>query len=105
MSVRVRRDDTVQVVRGKDRGKRGKVQRVIPADGRLVVEGVNIVKRHVKPRAGLKQTGIVQQEAPVNSSKVMPVCPHCNRPARVGFRTLEDGTKVRVCRKCQATMD
>lgn len=100
MASRVRRNDTVQVVRGKDRGKRGVVQRVLPDEGRVVVAGVNIVKRHLRAGARARQTGIVQMEAPIPVSKVMPICSHCNKPVRVGFRYLEDGTKERVCQKC-----
>lgn len=105
MAMRIRRNDVVQVIRGKDRGKRGKVQRVLPLEGRVVVEGVNIVKRHVRASGGVRQAGIVQQEAPMDVSKVMPVCTHCNRPVRVGFQYLEDETKVRVCVKCREPIE
>ena len=105
MAMRIRRNDVVQVTRGKDRGKRGKVQRALPREGRVVVEGVNMVKRHVRARGGVRQAGIVQQEAPLYVSKVMLVCTRCNRPVRVGFQNLEDGTKIRVCVKCRETIE
>jgi large subunit ribosomal protein L24 len=94
----------VQVTRGKDKGKRGVVQRVLSDQNRVVVEGVNLIKRHMRPTGQARQAGIVQSEGGVNVSKVMPVCPHCNKPARVGFRRLEDSTKERVCKKCQNTI-
>ena len=103
--MRIRRNDTVQVMRGKDKGKRGKVQRTIPKDGRMVVEGMNIVKRHVRAGRTVRQAGIVQQEAPLHSSKVLLVCVHCSRPTRVGMRHLSDGSKVRVCQKCHEVIE
>jgi len=101
MATRIRRDDTVLVITGKDRGKRGKVQRVIPEKNKLVVEGVNIITRHVKSRGGTRQAGIVQQEAPIDISNVAYVEPDTGRPGRVGWERLEDGTKVRVLRSGQ----
>lgn len=101
----IRKDDTVQVNAGKDRGKRSKVQRVLRKDNLVVIEGVNVIKRHVKPRPNVRQTGIVQGEAPFPISRVMVVCTHCNRAVRTGHKTLEDGKKVRVCRSCQEVMD
>ena len=102
MAARIRRDDTVVVVRGKDRGKRAKVQRVHPGTNLVLVEGVNMVKRHLKAGAqGLRQAGIVTQEKPLDASKVMLLCPSCDRPTRVGFRLMADGTKARVCKRCQ----
>ena len=101
----VRREDTVQINAGKDRGKRGKVQRVLRKENRLVVEGVNVIKRHVRPNPNVRQTGIVQGEAPFPISRVMVVCTHCNRAVRTGHKILEDGKKVRVCKSCQEVMD
>ena len=103
--MRVRREDTVQVIAGKDKGKRGKVQRVFPKENRVVVEGANIIKRHVRPRPNVRQAGIVQREAPFHASRVMLVCKHCNHPVRVGHKFLEDGKKVRVCRSCKEVID
>lgn len=105
MAQKVRKDDTVQVFRGKDRGKQGKVQRILSSEGRVVVEGVNILKRHVKRRPGLRQAGIISLEVPIRLSHVRVVCPRCNRPARMGFQVLEDRRKVRVCKKCKEAIE
>jgi len=93
------------VLRGKDAGKRGRVRQVLPSETRVVVEGVNIIKRHTKPRGVARQAGIIEREAPIHASKVMLVCSKCNQPTRVGRRILDDGTKVRVCRKCQEVIE
>jgi len=100
MAQKIRQGDTVQVMRGKDRGKRGKVQRVLPKEQRVVVEGVNRVVRHVRPHPRVRQAGRVVKEAPISWANVRLVCDKCGRPVRVGFRFLEDGTKVRVCKRC-----
>ena len=97
---KIRRNDTVLVTTGKDRGKRGKVTQVLPKVNRLVIEGVNLVKRHVKPRPPLVAGGIVSQERPIQLSNVALVCPHCDKPTRVGHQFLDDGTKVRHCKQC-----
>ncbi|MGC8753883.1 MAG: 50S ribosomal protein L24 [Thermosulfidibacteraceae bacterium] len=104
MAAKIKRDDFVLVIAGKDRGRRGKVIRVIPKESRVVVEGVNIVKKHQRP-APTKPGGIVEMPAPIHVSNVMLVCPRCNRPTRVGFGFLEDGKKVRVCKKCGENID
>lgn len=98
--VHVKKGDTVEVIAGKQRGKRGKVLKVLPKHDRLVIEGVNIVKRHARPTQKMPQGGIVQKEAPVYGSKVMLVCPKCGKAVRVGHGYLADGTKVRVCKRC-----
>ena len=103
--MRIRQEDTVQVIAGKDKGKRGKVQRVMRKEGLVFVEGTNVVKKHVRPRPNIRQAGIVQMEAPLRMSKVMLVCNHCDKAVRVGKRFLEDGKKVRVCRSCQEVID
>jgi len=103
--MKIRRDDEVIVVRGDDQGKKGKVHRSYPREGRLLVEGVNIVKRHMKPRGNIRQAGIIESEAPISASKVMLVCTKCQRPTRVGFIVLEDKSKVRVCKKCREVID
>lgn len=98
---RIRRDDLVEVLAGRDRGKRGKVRRVLPDEGRAIVADVNIVKRHIKPgRAGARQAGIVETEAPIHISNLAVVCSKCGRPTRIGHRFLESGEKVRVCKRC-----
>ena len=99
----IRKDDTVIVLSGKDKGKKGKVLSVNPKDGKLVAEGINVASRHRKPRKQGEEGGIVRREIPMYASKVMLVCPKCGKPTRVGAK-VEDGKKVRVCKKCGATM-
>jgi len=101
---RVRKDDTVLVITGRNRGKAGKVLRVIPREDRVVIEGVNIIKKHNKARGITRPAGIVEREAPIHLSDVMPVCPNCQKAARIGFRTGPEGEKVRVCRQCGEAM-
>jgi len=101
----IRKNDTVLVIAGKDKGKRGTVTRIILKENRLVVEGVNIVKRHTRGQAGARQAGIIQQEAPLNISNVVLICNKCNAPTKVTHTTLEDNRKVRVCQKCNETVD
>ena len=95
----VRKDDTVKVIAGKEKGKSGRVLRVLPKSGRVLVEKVNFVKRHTRPNPQSKG-GILEKEAPIALSNVMPVCPNCREAVRVGHSRLEDGTPVRVCRNC-----
>lgn len=101
----IRRDDNVMVISGKDRGKSGKVNRVIREKNRVVVAGLNIATKHVKSRPGLQQAGIIHVEAPLHLSNVMLICTSCNEPTRIGHSFLEDGTKVRVCKKCEGVID
>ncbi len=98
---RVRRNDQVVVLAGKDRGKKGKVLRVFPERSRVMVEGLNLVKKHLKKSQSTPQGVIISRESPLPLDRVMPVCPRCNRGVRVGFRLLDDGTKTRICRACQ----
>ena len=98
--VHVRKGDTVVVITGKYAGRKGKVLAVEPEKSRVIVEGVNIVKRHTRPTRQLSQGGIVEKEAPIHSSNVMLWCGRCERPNRVGRRVLENGRKVRYCKKC-----
>lgn len=98
MSVRV--DDEVVITAGKDRGRRGRITRVIPRENRVVVEGVNMVKRHLGRQPNSLQAGIVDMPAPINRSNVMLICPNCNEPSRVGHAVLPDGEHVRICRNC-----
>jgi large subunit ribosomal protein L24 len=102
----IRRNDTVVVTTGKDRGKRGRVLKVVPDTNRLVVEGVNFIKRHTKPNPQRNiKGGLVEREAALHASNVQIVCPECGQPTRLGRRLLEDGRKVRVCRKCEGVVD
>lgn len=103
--MKIRKNDTVLVIAGKDRGKRGKVRRVFLGENRALVEGVNMIKRHMRPRPTVRQTGIIEREAPIQVSNLMLICPKCNRPSRIGHRLLEDGGKVRACRQCGETID
>ncbi len=108
VSVRIRKGDTVEVISGNDKGVRGKVLRILPKDGRLVVAGVNMVKKHQRPvRAGRGQVqpGIIEFEAPIHLSNVMLVCPHCGDRTRVGFEVQADGKKARVCKLCNRAVD
>jgi len=102
----VRKNDNVIVLSGRDKGKRGRVLRVIPEKTRVIVEGVNFIKRHTRPNPQKQvKGGIVEREAPVHASNVQIVCPECGKPTRTGHRTLDDGTRVRICRKCEGVMD
>jgi large subunit ribosomal protein L24 len=103
--MKLRSGDTVLVVRGRDRGKQGQIQRVFPRGDKVLVEGVNIVKRHTKASANVRQAGIIQKELPMPVSNVVLVCPHSNNPTRVGFRILADGTKARICKDCQEVIE
>ena len=103
--VHVKTGDTVKIISGKDRGETGKVLAVSPKEGKVIVEGINKVKKHVKPRKMGEQGGIVEAEAAIYSSKVQIVCPRCGKPTRVGHKIYEDGKKGRICRKCGETLD
>ena len=106
----VKSGDTVQVIAGEDKGKQGKVQKVFPSTGRIIVEKVNMVKKHQKPRGQGMPGGIVDKEATINASNVMLVCPKCGKAAKMGHKFVDgDGKasrrKVRVCKKCGAVID
>ena len=97
---RVKRDDQVLVISGKDRGKRGKIRRVFPEDGRVIVEGMNLVKKHMRRSEQNPQGAILSKESRLPMDRVLPVCPKCNRRVHVGFKLLQDGSKQRTCRRC-----
>ena len=101
----IRKNDEVLIIRGDDRGKKGKVHRCIPRENRLLVEGVNMRKRHMKPRPNIRQAGIIELEAPIHISKVMLLCSKCHKPTRVGYRILDNGSKVRECKECGEVID
>src|SRR5580698_3585999 len=102
----LRKGDQVVVITGRDRGKRGRVLRVLPAKGRLIVEGVNFIKKHTRPNPQRNiKGGIVEREASLDASNVQMVCPECGNPTRIGRRRAEDGGPVRFCRKCQGVLD
>jgi large subunit ribosomal protein L24 len=105
---KIKKGDTVEVISGNDRELRGTVQWVFPKAGRVVISGINVVKKHQRPmRAGRAQVqpGIIEFEAPIHISNVMLVCPQCDQRTRVGFTWLEDGRKVRVCKQCDEIID
>ncbi len=101
----VKKGDTVIITSGKDKGKKGKIMTALPEEGRVIVEGVNVVKKHTKPTQKVMQGGIVSKEAPVSCSNVMLVCNRCGKPSRIGKKVLEDGQRVRVCKKCDEVVD
>ncbi len=96
----IKKDDRVLVLTGRDRGKVGRVLRVFPAKGRALVEKVNMIKRHTRGGGSAGQGGIIEKEAPVAASNLKVICNHCTQPTRVGRKVLEDGRRVRVCKKC-----
>ncbi|ADJ26387.1 ribosomal protein L24 [Dehalogenimonas lykanthroporepellens BL-DC-9] len=102
--MKIKKDDNVLVIAGKDRGKSGKVRQVTSED-RVMVEGVNMVKKHARPRAQARQAGIIEREAPIHASNLMLLCSKCSKPARLGKRTLADGKKVRFCKSCGEVID
>jgi len=102
----IRKNDNVLVITGKNRGTRGRVLKVDPTKNRLVIEGVNMIKRHTKPNPQKNiKGGVVEREAPVHASNVQLVCPECGKQTRVGRKILGDGRKVRICRKCEGVVD
>ena len=103
--MKIRKNDTVLVIAGKDRGKTGKVRFAYPKKEQVLVDGVNFIKRHMRATGQVRQAGIVEREAPIPVSDVMLLCNKCNHPTRVGFRFLEDGKRVRVCRSCGEVID
>ena len=105
MHARIRKNDTVMVITGRDRGKTGKVIRVVPDKGRAMVERLNMVKRHTKARGPQSPYGIVEKEAAIHLSNVMIMCDKCNAPVRMGKLRLQDGRSVRVCRRCKGELD
>jgi large subunit ribosomal protein L24 len=101
---RIKKGDTVQVIQGKENGKRGKVLRVLSADDRVVIERVNFIKRHVRPSQKVPQGGVIEREAGIHISNVKLVCPSCNQAVRVGVRR-EGDAKIRYCKKCNVQVD
>ena len=102
----IRKNDSVLVITGKDRGKKGRILKVLPEKNRLVVEGVNLIKRHTRPNPQKNvKGGIVEREASLHASNVQLVCPECGKMTRIGRKLLADGRKVRICRKCEGVVD
>jgi large subunit ribosomal protein L24 len=103
--VQIRKNDSVIVIGGKERGKTGKVLRVLPGKDAVVIERLNMVKRHTKPRGPQQPGGIVEKEAAIHASNIMILCDKCNAPVRIGHKTLADGKKIRTCRRCNEALD
>ena len=101
----IKKDDKVIVIAGNDKGKKGKVLSVDHENGRVIVEGLNMATMHKKPRRQGETGGIIQQEAALNMSNVMHICKKCGKPTRIGYTVLKDGSKVRVCKKCNENFD
>ncbi len=104
-SIQIKKDDKVKIIAGKDKGKVGKVLKINKKKSRVLVENINIVKRHSKPNAQNRQGGIIESEAPIHWSNVMLMCNKCIEPVRVKKQTLDDGKTVRICRKCNEIID
>lgn len=102
---RIRREDTVMVTKGKDRGRTGEVRKIITAHNRVIVTGINMVKRHMKPRGQTSPGGIIDREAPIPLANVALICESCQQPTRIGFRAMQDGRKARFCKRCDASID
>ncbi len=103
--MKIRKGDEVQVIAGKDKGKRGTVRIAIPSKQKVIVEGVNVAKKHQKARPGVRQSGIIEQENHLDVSKVQLYCPRCNTPTRVALRRTENGSKQRYCKHCGESVD
>lgn len=101
----VKKNDMVMIIAGKDKGKSGKVMRVLADKGRVVVENLNVVKRHTRPTRTNAEGGIIEKEAPLAASNVLLLCGACNKPTRTGIRILDDGSKARFCKKCNEIVD
>ena len=99
----IKKNDTVIVLSGKDKGKKGKVMQTMPASGKVLIEGVNMGARHQRPRKQGDQGGIIRKELPIYACKVMRICPKCNKPTRAAY-TVVNGEKSRVCKKCGQTI-
>ena len=103
--MRIRNGDNVLVIAGRDKGKTGRVERNLPREGRVVVEGVNVVTKHMRGQPGVRQAGRIQFEAPIHASNVVLICNKCNQPTRPRITFLETGARVRICSKCQEVID
>ena len=103
--MKIRKNDTVLVIAGKDRGKKGKVRKALPKKDKVIVEGVNMIKRHSRAKGQARQAGIIELVAPLDISNVILICNKCNKPARIGCSFLSDGRKARICRSCGEVVD
>ncbi len=105
MGLGIKKDDTVMVVTGEERGKKGRVLAVYPKQEKLLIEKLNIIKRHMKPSKKYTQGGIIEKESPIHRSNVMLICSKCNKPVKIEQKILEDGAKVRICKNCKELLD
>jgi large subunit ribosomal protein L24 len=105
MGLAIKKEDTVLVITGKEKGKKGRVLSVAPSESQLVIEKINMIKRHMKPNRKYSQGGIIEKEAPIHISNVMLVCPKCSKPTRIANVMLEGNKKVRTCKKCKEVID
>ena len=105
MGLGINKEDTVYVITGKEKGKKGRVLLVDKTKNRVLVEKVNVIKKHMKPNKKYAQGGIIEKEAPIAISNVLLLCPKCNKPARIGVSLLESGKKHRTCKKCKEVID
>jgi len=103
--MQIKKNDNVMIIAGKEKGKRGRVIAVYPATNRLLVERLNMIKRHTRPSQQIRQGGIVERESPLSASNVRLICAKCDKPTTVARRDQGDGTRVRVCKSCNATID
>ena len=103
--MKIKKNDTVLVIAGKEKGKKGKVRFAYPKDKRIIVEGVNFIKRHTRAKGQVRQAGIIERESTIPVADVMLICARCSKPTRVGYRILEDGRKVRYCHVCGEVLD
>jgi large subunit ribosomal protein L24 len=105
MSLHIKKNDSIVVISGKEKGKRGRVLSVSPSKESLIIEKINMIKRHMKPSRKHAQGGIIEKESSIHMSNVMMICPKCAKPTRIGNTSLQGGKKVRVCKKCREVMD
>jgi large subunit ribosomal protein L24 len=105
MGLGIKKQDTAIVITGKEKGKKGRVLAVMPQKGKVLLEKVNIIKRHMKPSRKYTQGGIIEKEAPLRISNVMLICPKCGAKTKIGALLMDEGSKARVCRKCKEVMD
>jgi large subunit ribosomal protein L24 len=101
----IKKNDLVMVIKGREKGKSGRVLKVLPEKGKVIIEKINFIKRHSRPHGQQRRGGILEKEAPLHVSKVMLLCEKCNKPVRIGHRVVEGDKKVRVCRKCEEIFD
>ncbi|MBI3592472.1 MAG: 50S ribosomal protein L24 [Nitrospirae bacterium] len=103
--MRIKKDDTAVIITGKNKGKKGRILSVSSQKERVIIEGVNIIKRHTKPNKKYTQGGIIEKEGPIHISNVMLMCPKCSKPTRINNTILDDGKKLRTCKKCKEVID